>query len=365
MKYICWTVVLILHILILCFFLSDWGKEPEQPGELQEQLPQAQEPAELPSGGMPPVDSSAGGAETAPAGVTLPPAPVAPPTSLQARNLPGPYSASYYTRAADLTPPREVHQNLKNCRVAVVIDVDKHRVLWGHNEQSIQPIASLTKMMTVMLLMEDLQTAPDRLSLDTPVRVTKNAAAIGGHQVWLDPREVFTIQDLLKCILIRSANDCAFLVAEYLGGGDVEKFVARMNRRGKEIGCQNFVFYNPHGLPVSKGGKENQGNALELAYLAERLWQYPEVIRWTQTKLEYIRENTSKPFQLATTNKLLSTCSGVCGMKTGMTDKAGFCLVATCERNGHRVISVVMGGDNATHRDQLSKALIEWAYTLQ
>ena len=277
------------------------------------------------------------------------------------------FSDDYFTPVG-LTPPAALLKSTDACQAAGVFTLPDRRLLWGKRVESAYPMASLTKMMTALLVMEEIQYGNSGITLQTPVRVSKNATRIGTRQVWLDPRETFTVDELLKCILIRSANDCAFLLGEFLAGGSHDDFVKQMNSRARQLGCRRFVFYNAHGLPHGREGQENQGCVLELAYLAERLWQYPAVMKWTATWQEYIRENTQKPFQLDSTNRLLRTCPGVNGMKTGMTDKAGYCVVATCEREQGRVVVIVMGvkgrgGDKV--RDDIARQLIEWAYTSQ
>jgi len=286
--------------------------------------------------------------------------------NISATTLPN-YSEQYFGRK-NLSLPAAILKKASNCQAAAVFVVESHTMLWGKNVETAYPIASLTKMMTTLLLMDEIHQGQRGITLETPVRVTKNATRIGTRQVWLDPRETFTIDELLKSILIRSANDCAYLLGEFLAEGSHDEFVKRMNARGKQLGCRKFMFYNAHGLPFGKKDLENQGCILELAYLAERLWQYPEVMKWTATRQEFIRENTKKPFQLDTTNRLLRSCPGVNGMKTGMTDQAGYCLVATCERQQGRVIAIVMGvkgrgGDKI--RDEIARQLIEWAYSSQ
>ncbi len=277
------------------------------------------------------------------------------------------YSEQYFRRN-DLSLPAAVLKLANNCQAGAVFVVESRTILWGKNVDIAYPIASLSKMMTTLLLMEEIHQGRRGITLQTPVRVTKNASRIGTRQVWLDPRETFTVDELLKSILIRSANDCAYLLGEFLADGSHDEFVKLMNARGKQLGCSKFMFYNAHGLPFGRQGLENKGCVLELAFLAERLWKYPEVMKWTATRQEFIRENTKKPFQLDTTNRLLRSCPGVNGMKTGMTDQAGYCLVATCERQQGRVIAIVMGvkgrgGDKI--RDEIARQLIEWAYSNQ
>jgi len=340
-KYLLYGMIIAIHLAIVSLFfmgdsLNQSGKKKPEPETLTETAESANPGDDL----LPPEQSR-------PGKQTLPP-----------------FSPDYYLQQ-NATLPAELNRMISNCNAAAIIDPDQKTILWGKNVTQQYPLASLTKMMTVLLLMEEIYQGNKGITLESTVKVTKAATKIGVRQVWLDPRETFTVDELLKCALIRSANDCAFLLAEFLGGGSHDSFVKQMNTRARQLGCQNFVFYNAHGLPDTKTSKENQGSVLELAYLAECLWQYPEVMKWTATRQEFIRENTKKPFQLDTTNALLKTCPGVNGMKTGMTNKAGFCIVVTCEREQKRLIAIVMGvsgrGGDKT-RDEIAKRLIEWAY---
>ncbi len=337
-KYLLYGMIIAIHLAIVSLFFM--GDTLNQPGPKK---PQEETPSETPE----PVAESIASAQN-----------TAGPNRLL------PFTPNYY-RQQNATLPTELNRLISNCNAAAVIDPDQKIMLWGKNVTQQFPLASLTKMMTVLLLMEEIHQGNKAITLESSVKVTRNATKIGTRQVWLDPRETFTIDELLKCALIRSANDCAFLLAEFLGGGSHDAFVKQMNARARQLGCRDFVFYNSHGLPVGEGKEENQGSVLELAYLAERLWQYPEVMKWTATRQEFIRENTKKPFQLDTTNSLLRTCPGVNGMKTGMTNKAGFCIVVTCEREQKRMIAIVMGvsgrGGDKT-RDEIARRLLEWAY---
>lgn len=258
--------------------------------------------------------------------------------------------------------PNEMHSYVKSCRSGVLLDFTSNRLLWSKAPKEAVPVASMTKMMTVLLLMESLESQGD-LSLDTRVPVTRSAAAIGGRQVYLDPREQLTIEELLKCTVIRSANDTAFLIAEYLSMGDVQAFVRRMNRRADELGFPSARFSTPHGLPL-RGAEVDKASPMELAYLAHLLLQYPAVTKWSSTRLDSIRgEGSQFPrFQLVNTNGLVGKVAGVNGMKTGYTDDAGYCMTATCIRNGRTLVAVVTGCRTGASRDEFVKQLFEWGY---
>ncbi len=255
--------------------------------------------------------------------------------------------------------PATLRAKTRECREGVLVLRESGRILWEKAAEKPGAIASLTKMMTALLLAERIRTDP-ALSWTTPVRVTRAAARIGGSQVYLDPRETFTLGELLRCIMIFSANDAAYLVAEYLGGGKVGDFVSTMNRRARELGLRHTRYYTPNGLADSRG-RENVSTPLDQAVLTERLLDYPEVVRDASTWISEIREKTGKPFRLVNRNRLVHDCPGVIGMKTGFTRKAGFCVAAVCRRDGRTAIAVLMGCRSSRRRNALAAALFDWA----
>ncbi|MBN2451427.1 MAG: D-alanyl-D-alanine carboxypeptidase [Lentisphaeria bacterium] len=257
--------------------------------------------------------------------------------------------------------PADLEAATAACRTGVLVDWTARSVLWGKGENKPVPVASLTKMMTVLLLMEDVASRSD-LDLDTRIAVTKEAAAIGGRQVWLDPRETFSVEDLLRCVLIHSGNDAAYLVAQTLEGSEAA-FVERMNRRARELGLTTAKFLNSHGLPDEATRQENVASAIELAFLAGQLLDYPAVVERSGTRLSFLEPRIDgKKTQLLNTNKLVGRVAGVNGMKTGYTNNSGYCLTATCERNRRQAVVVVTGCDRGTARDDLAAKLLEWLY---
>ncbi|MCP4181335.1 MAG: D-alanyl-D-alanine carboxypeptidase [bacterium] len=250
----------------------------------------------------------------------------------------------------------------KLARTGILVNIDTGNVLWAKKCRTPVPIASMTKMMTILLVMEEVKNNPD-FSLNTEIQVTNEAYKIGGSQVYLDPREKFTVKQLLKAVIIKSANDSAYLLAQYLGGGDVNSFVAKMNKKAKEIGMPNAHYSNPDGLPEKYSSNDNKATAEGLVFLAERLLQFPLVVKDAQTKLGYFREGSKKPMMLINTNKLVrSGFPGITGMKTGYIRRSGFCLTATCERGGKRLVAVVTGFKSSKDRDKFVKQLLNWGY---
>ena len=262
--------------------------------------------------------------------------------------------------------PRELRRKVQACKTGILLDWTNRKTLWRKNDATVVAIASLSKMMTALLLMEAVDAEPN-LSLATRVKVSASAAKVGGSQVYLDPKETFTLEELLKCVMIFSACDAAELVAEHLGGGDAAAFVAQMNARAREMRMKDLHFVNAHGLPTADRKSENRGTAAEMAFLAGTLLDYPDVVRWSSTWLSYIREDTSHAFQLVNRNRLVNPTEGVegvNGMKTGYTNKAGYCLAATCQREGRVLIAVVTGCASSGGRNALVEELLAWGYSL-
>ena len=249
-------------------------------------------------------------------------------------------------------------------KAGILVDLDSGKVLWASNANKSVPIASMTKMMTALLAFEDIRAG--KVSMDSEVKVSKKASAIGGSDIWLDPRESFKLRDLLKAMLIKSANDAAYQVAEYLGGsGGVAGFVKRMNSKASELGMKHTRFHNPHGLPETPSSNDNAAACRDLVVLAALLSRFPEVLEMTSTRMVYISRGVgkNKKTQLVNTNNLVRRgVPGVDGMKTGYTRHAGSCLTATCRRGGRRLIAVVAGFKHASDRDVFVRKLLDWGY---
>ncbi len=304
--------------------------QPEQP--LQPSMPAAPQPVE---------------STNAPA-----PAPTTPVNAVA--QLPGISSIYDFSGArSNLNLPKE---NL--CKSGIIVDPVTHKVLWAKNAEKVVPIASMTKMMTLLLIEEAITNGS--IKRDTVIPVTEKAYRIGGTQVWLDPRESFPLRELMKAIAIRSANDAAFLVGEYLSSGDITSFIRLMNGRAKELGMANTHFFDAHGLGDKKAKKHNTSSAYDMILLAEKLLNYPEVMKLVSTRLDTFRNGKT---ELRNSNNLVfNRIPGVDGMKTGFTDEAGYCVTFTCIRNGRRLIGCVTGFDKSKNRDEFCKALLDWAY---
>ncbi len=266
---------------------------------------------------------------------------------------------------APLDFSRAVRGNLKelpgsqSATSGILVDLDTRRVLWEKNSDRSVPIASMVKMMTLLLTFEELESNP-QLNLETPVRISQAAARIGGSQIWLDPRETFPLRELLLAVAIKSANDAAYQVAEFIAGGKVEEFVSAMNRRAAELGMPGTRFTTPHGLPL-KEVADSVSTAQGMVLLGERLLEYPQLLEWTSTQLVYIRDGKT---QLVNHNGLIRPrYPGVDGLKTGYTDRAGFCVTVSALREGKRLLLCVTGFKSAKERDAFARKLLDWGYT--
>lgn len=249
------------------------------------------------------------------------------------------------------------HAKEKECNTGILVDPVSRKVLWAKGADRAVPIASMTKMMTLLLIEEAI--AQGKITRETVIPVSRAAYEIGGSQVWLDPRESFPLHELLKAVAIKSANDAAYLVGEYLCDGDIDAFVSRMNARARELGMNQSTFYDAHGLGDAQK-RNNLASAYDMALLAERLLDYPEVIQMASTRMDSFRNGKT---ELRNHNNLVfNRVNGVDGLKTGYTKASGFCVTFTCKRNGRRLIGCVTGFKTAKDRDAFCRALLDWGY---
>lgn len=245
----------------------------------------------------------------------------------------------------------------------IVTDAATGAVLGEENADVVSPPASVTKLMTFLLVHDALQAGTIRL--DTPVQVTAEDAKTGGTQVWLDPRESFPVEELLHALMIQSANDAASALAR-ITAGSREAFVARMNSRAAALGMSHTTFRSPHGLPpqsrnISEG---DLTSPRDLALLSRELLLHTDVVNYSSTRVRPFGTGVrAEPVIMRNHNHLLASVEGCDGLKTGFTNAAGFCLAATAQRDGKRVIVVLMGSPDRKTRDLQVRRLIEEAFT--
>jgi D-alanyl-D-alanine carboxypeptidase (penicillin-binding protein 5/6) len=241
---------------------------------------------------------------------------------------------------------------------ALAVDGRTGKILINNNGAAQVFPASVVKLMDLLVIIEKIEEGA--LRLDEQVQVTEEAARMGGSQVYLDPREQFSIEDLLYAMMVQSANDAAVALALHVAGSK-EGFVALMNDKARELGMNNSSFYSVHGLPPSKGQNVDVTTAEDLALLALELVKRPQVLKVTSTRQRDFRDGQ---FVLRTHNHLLENVLGADGLKTGYFQAAGFSIVATAQREGARVIAIVMGSENRETRDREAAELIEKGFAL-
>lgn len=307
---------------------------------------------------------NAGEAPTPDPGVTTPEPQaetVPPPPEPEVRKPVNPLFGTHFIYRNAIQGNLPAVPETSEIRAGILVNLNTRQVLWSKNPRQGYPIASMTKMMTLLLAAEAMERNP-KLDRDTPVKVTLAASKIGGSQVWLDPRETFPLGELLKAVAIKSANDAAYLVAEYINDGDVAGFVGRMNRRARELRMPSTAFVNPYGLKA-EDGKNSISSAEGMAILAEYILEYPDIMALCSTRAAKFRPDGAKgQLQLTSTNHLLNRCSGVDGLKTGYIKESGYCITVTCLRGGKRMVAVVMGSPSSAKRNAAVAKLLDWGY---
>lgn len=245
---------------------------------------------------------------------------------------------------------------------AIILDADSGKTLFEDRADVPGYPASTLKLMTLLVIQEKINAGEVRLT--DLVKVSVRAYKTGGSQVYLDPKETFSVEELLYAMMIQSANDVAIALAEHVSGS-VEGFVELMNTRARAIGMNNSRFESVHGLPPSVGQKNDVSTARDLATLARELCRHPAVFAYTSAVYRQFRANTSKPFDMRTHNPFLKEgVAGCDGFKTGYTATAGWSIVVTAKRNNRRVIVVVLGSEGRKQRDAEARTLLAKAFNL-
>ena len=248
-----------------------------------------------------------------------------------------------------VTPP----QLTLPCRAAMLIDQTSGTVLYEMNADQTMPIASITKVMTLLLTFEAVHAG--RLTMDTAVPVSEHAYHMGGSQIWLEPGEQFTLDEMLKAICVSSANDAAVAVAELVGGSE-PAFVQQMNARAAELGMEHTTFRNACGLDT----EGHLSTARDVAIMSRTILNTcPEVLHYTGIWTDTLRGGAT---QLVNTNKLLKRYNGITGLKTGTTSGAGVCISASATRDGLDLIAVVLGSLSSSERFTAATTLLDYGF---
>lgn len=241
-----------------------------------------------------------------------------------------------------------------NAESAVLMEMSTGTVLYAKNADRALPPASVTKIMTLLLFMEEVDAG--NIALDEEITVSEYAASMGGSQVYLEAGETMTAEDLLKCVIIASANDAAVTLAEKVAGSE-EAFVARMNKRAEELGMANTHFENVTGLDDT--AVKHLTSAYDIALMSKALLAHETITKYSTIWMDSIRGGA---FGLTNTNRLVRFYPGITGLKTGSTSKAGFCMSATAKRDGMHLIAVVMGSPTRDIRNAAAKELLDYGF---
>lgn len=261
--------------------------------------------------------------------------------------MPAAYAEEKAAQPVDLSP---------GARSAILMDADTGTVIFEKNPDEKLPPASITKIMTMLLIMEAMDDG--RLKMDEKVRTSEYAASMGGSQIFLEIGEEMTVEDMLKGIAMASGNDASVAMAEKIGGSE-QGFVQMMNDKARQLGMNNTHFVNPNGLPA----QNHYSTARDIAIMSKELLKHEGITRFTSQYQDYLRKDSAKPFWLVNTNKLVRFYSGADGLKTGYTSEAKFCLSATAKRDNFRVVTVVLGEpDTKTRNAEVSK-LFDYAFS--
>lgn len=237
---------------------------------------------------------------------------------------------------------------------AILIEQNCGQILYGYNVHERLHPASVTKVMSLLLIMEALDNG--KISLDTQIPCSTNAASMGGSQIWLDPRETLSVNDMLKAIAVVSANDCVVALAEYLGGTE-EGFVQMMNDKAKELGMNDTTFKNCHGLDED----DHLTSAYDIALMSrELLTKHPKITEYTTIWTDTLRDGKSA---LSNTNKLVRNYAGCTGLKTGSTSLALYNLSASATRDELSLIAVVMKAPSAAKRFSNATSLLDYGFS--
>ncbi len=243
----------------------------------------------------------------------------------------------------------------ESAKSAILIEASTGKILFEKNaDEKLHP-ASMTKMMSMLLIIEAIKDGV--INWDQVVTVSENASSMGGSQILLETGEKMSVRDLFKGVAIASGNDAVVALAETVAGS-VNNFVGMMNKRAKELGLTNTNFKNPHGLDDAN----HYSSSRDMSIIARELVKYKEVLDYTKIYEDYLREDTDRKIWLVNTNRLVRFYDGVDGLKTGYTEDAGYCMTATAEKDGMRIIAVVMGEETSKIRNQEVSEMLDYAF---
>ena len=242
-----------------------------------------------------------------------------------------------------------------NAKSAVILEQSTGRILYDKNSHERIAPASMTKMMSLLLIMEKIDSG--KIKMTDKVSISKNASSMGGSQILLEEGEEMSVEDLIKGIAIASGNDAVVAMAEFVAGTE-EEFVKLMNKKARELGLNDTNFENCHGLDT----ENHYSSAYDMALIAKELLNHEKITKYSSIYETYLREDSERKIWLVNTNKLVRFKKGVDGLKTGYTKDAGYCLTATMKKDGMRIISTVMGEDSIDNRNKEVSEMLDYAF---
>lgn len=251
----------------------------------------------------------------------------------------------------------EVEDLAPNAKSAIMIEASTGEVLFEKNSNEKLAPASMTKMMSMLLIMEEIDKG--NLKWDEEITASENASSMGGSQIFLQAGEKMTVTEMLKGIAIASGNDATVAMAERIAGSE-ESFVKRMNDKAKELGLKNTNFVTATGLDADN----HYSSACDMALIAKELVKHEKILEFTGTYEEYLRKDSNNPFWLVNTNRLVRFYQGVDGLKTGFTNTAGYCLTATAKKDNMRLITVVMNEPDSAKRSSDTTKMLDYGYNI-
>lgn len=251
-------------------------------------------------------------------------------------------------------PEGNVPELALECKSAILMEASTGKVIFEQNADEALPPASVTKVMTLLLVMEAIKEG--KISLEDTVRTSAHAASMGGSQIFLKEGEEMSVEDMVKSVVIASANDAACALAEHISGSE-EAFVKKMNERAAELGMKNTSFENTNGLDDT--ATNHLTSARDIAIMSRELIKHPKILEYSSIWMDTVRNGM---FGLTNTNRLVRFYRGCTGLKTGSTSKAGFCVSATAERDGVSLICVIMGAESGDKRNAMASRLLDYGF---
>lgn len=256
-----------------------------------------------------------------------------------------------------LVKAEETEALAPNAKSAIMIEASTGEILFQKNKDEKLAPASMTKMMSMLLIMEEIENG--NLKWNEMITTSEKASSMGGSQIFLKVGEKMTVEDLLKGVAIASGNDAVVALAERVSGSE-EQFVKRMNIRAKDLGLKNTNFINATGLTADN----HYSTAYDMSLIAKELVKHEKILEFTSTYEDYLRKDTKSPFWLVNTNRLVRFKEGVDGLKTGFTDEAGYCLTATMKKDNMRLITVVMKEENTSKRSADTTKMLDYGFNI-